>query len=56
MKDSARAFWIMVAVAAIAVVVSGIGPRDRDTWWMEVAPVLVAVPILWATRRRFALK
>jgi putative membrane protein len=55
MKDSARAFWIMVAVAAAAVVLSGIGPRDRDTWWMEVAPILIAVPILWATRRRFPL-
>lgn len=55
MKDSTRAFWIMIAVAAAAVVVSGIGPKDRATWWMEVAPVLVAVPILWATRRRFPL-
>ncbi len=55
MKDSQRAFWIMIAVAALAVIVSGIGPRDRATWWMEVAPALVAVPILWATRRRFPL-
>ncbi len=55
MKDSSRAFWIMIAVAAAAVVVSGIGPKDRATWWMEVAPVLIAVPILWATRRRFPL-
>lgn len=55
MKDSERSFWIMVAVAALAVAVSGVGPRDRPTWWMEVAPVLIAVPILWATRRRFPL-
>ena len=55
MKDSTRAFWIMVAVAAGAVVVSGVGPKDRATWWMEVAPVLIAVPILWATRRRFPM-
>ena len=55
MKDSVRAFWIMVAVAALAVAVSGVGPKDRATWWMEVAPVLIAVPILWATRRRFPL-
>jgi putative membrane protein len=55
MTDSARSFWIMVAVAAAAVVASGIGPRDRATWWMEVAPVLIAVPILAATRRRFPL-
>lgn len=55
MKDSERSFWTMVAVAALAVAVSGVGPRDRPTWWMEVAPVLIAVPILWATRRRFPL-
>jgi putative membrane protein len=55
MRDSERTFWIMLAVAALAVVASGVGPRDRATWWMEVAPILIAVPILWATRRRFPL-
>ena len=55
MKDSTRAFWMMVAVAAGAVVVSGVGPKDRPTWWMEVTPVLVALPILLVTRRRFPL-
>jgi putative membrane protein len=55
MRGSERTFWIMLAVAALAVVASGVGPRDRATWWMEVAPILIAVPILWATRRRFPL-
>lgn len=55
MRESERAFWIMTGVAAAAVAISGVGPRDRLTWWMEVAPVLLAVPILWATRRRFPL-
>ncbi len=45
---------LLAAVAAI-LVVSGIGPRDRLTWWLEVAPVLLAVPILVGTRRRFPL-
>jgi putative membrane protein len=54
-RDEGRSFWIMVAVAALAVAASGTGPKDRATWWMEVAPVLIAVPILWATRRRFPL-
>jgi putative membrane protein len=36
-----------------ALAVSGVGPKDRLTWWLEVAPVLVALPILVATRRRF---
>ena len=34
---------------------SGVAPRDRLTWWLEVAPVLIAVPLLVATRRRFRL-
>jgi len=54
-KAEERPFWIMVAVAALALIASGVGPKDRATWWMEVAPVLIAVPILWATRRRFPL-
>ena len=38
-----------------ALVASGIKPYDRATWWMEVAPVLIAAPILVATYRRFPL-
>jgi putative membrane protein len=47
--------WILAAVVAAALAWSAIGPYDRATWWMEVAPVLIAVPILVATRRRFPL-
>jgi putative membrane protein len=35
--------------------VSGIAPYDRGTWLMEVAPILLAAPILYATRRRVPL-
>lgn len=34
---------------------SAFGPYDRATWWMEVAPVLIAAPLLIATARRFPL-
>ena len=44
----------LIAVLA-ALVVSGIKPYDRITWWMEVAPVLIAAPVLVATYRRFPL-
>lgn len=30
-------------------------PHDRFTWWLEVAPVLIGLPILWATYTRFPL-
>ncbi len=34
---------------------SGIAPRDRFTWWLEVGPVLLGMPILLATYSRFRL-
>src|SRR5256885_15748423 len=44
-----------LGLVLVALVVSGIHPHDRATWWMEVAPVLIAVPILIATYERFPL-
>lgn len=43
-------------VIVIAVLIwSGIMPYDRPTWWLEVAPVLIAVPLLLATYKKFPL-
>ncbi len=52
-----RRTWLLVLAAAVlfALVYSGIGPYDRATWWMEVAPVLIAAPVLVATYGRFPL-
>ena len=47
-------FMLCTAVFA-ALVVSGIAPYDRLTWLLEVAPVLIAAPLLAATHRRFPL-
>jgi putative membrane protein len=46
---------LLLLVGAILLVLSGIGPHDRTTWWLEVAPILIAAPILAATARRFPL-
>jgi len=45
----------LAALALVALVVSGIGPNDRATWWLEVAPILIAAPLLWYTWRPFRL-
>ena len=45
---------LLVGVTA-ALVVSGIKPHDALTWLLEVLPVLIAVPIMIATYRRFPL-
>jgi len=47
--------WVLVALVAAALLWSGIAPHDRATWWMEVAPVFIAAPLLFATARRFPL-
>ncbi len=53
--QSRRALFALGAVAIVGLVLSGIGPEDRLTWWLEVAPVIIALPLLAATMRRFPL-
>ncbi|MCU0759393.1 MAG: DUF2238 domain-containing protein [Steroidobacteraceae bacterium] len=55
MAESRRAFLALCAVGVAGLVLSGYAPEDRLTWWLEVAPVLVAVPLLGATLARFPL-
>jgi putative membrane protein len=52
---SQRLPLLLLALAVIALVISGIGVDDRTTWILEVVPILIGVPILIATRRRFPL-
>jgi putative membrane protein len=51
--DRLPAFLLLVTLIALAV--SGLQPYDRVTWMMEVAPVIIALPVLMATRRNFPL-
>ena len=52
-----RSTWLTALLLATlaALAISGIEPYDRLTWWMEVMPVLIALPILYFTRKRFPL-
>lgn len=45
----------LLAATLILLAVSAYEPYEMATWWMEVAPVFVAIPILLATGRRFPL-
>ena len=45
----------LAAIVVAALIVSGIAPFDRATWIMEVAPVLIALPIMVATRKSYPL-
>jgi putative membrane protein len=52
-----RAHRLSLATLALLVLllVSGLHPYDRATWLMEVAPIMIALPLLWLTYRRFPL-
>jgi putative membrane protein len=52
-NDSLRIALLAVVLAAL--VASAIAPFDRTIWLAEVLPVLIALPILLATARRFPL-
>ena len=45
----------LLLVVALALIVSGLHPYDRTTWWLEIFPILIAAPILVLTARRFPL-
>ncbi len=50
-----RALRVIAAIWVMALIASGIAPYDRPTWFMEVLPVLIAAPVLIATRNRLPL-
>lgn len=43
------------AALLLLLAVSAFGPADRTTWLLEVAPIFVVLPLLWATRERHPL-
>jgi putative membrane protein len=53
--SGARLPMLLGAIVLVALIVSGIRPYDRGTWFAEVAPVFIAAPILIFTWRRFPL-
>jgi putative membrane protein len=47
--------FLLGAAVASALAASGFRPYDRATWLLEVAPVLLAAPVILLTGRRFPL-
>ena len=56
MADQAEGFeWTLLAIVLAALARQVFHLTTRLTWWMEVAPVLIALPLIMATHRRFPL-
>jgi putative membrane protein len=54
-RPDRRVLVLLLAMVGTVFVWSGIRPRDRFTWVLEVFPVILALPALLATWRRFPL-
>ena len=52
-RTTALILTSLILIALLAL--SGFNPHDRATWFLEVLPVMIALPILWATCPRFPL-
>lgn len=55
MGKVSKLHWSLLGMVIIGFIWSAIGPKDRTTWWLEIAPVLIALPILGFTYNRFQL-
>jgi len=56
MKWSKHSLLLLLLGGTLAALaLSGWRPYDRATWLLEVAPVLIALPILFVTRRTYPL-
>jgi putative membrane protein len=50
-----RELWILIAVTVLATGLSAVSPYDGVTWVMEAMPVLIGLPLLVFSYRRFPL-
>ncbi|MCH7329318.1 DUF2238 domain-containing protein [Acinetobacter modestus] len=50
-----KTLCLAAIILILLLLLSGLQPYDRATWLMEVVPVLVVLPILFATYSRFPL-
>src|SRR5437667_1161687 len=58
MAPDPRTQWtpvLLLGLGAFCLALSAVGAHDRLTWVLEVFPILLAVPVLVLTRRRFPL-
>jgi len=55
MTPSRREIVAALGIIAFILLISGVHPHDRFTWFLEIAPVLIMVPILAVLWRRVPL-
>lgn len=46
---------VLLLAGCVLLALTAIHPHDRTTWWMETAPIFMAVPVLVVTYKRYTL-
>ncbi|MEE9331190.1 MAG: DUF2238 domain-containing protein [Methylophilaceae bacterium] len=54
-KESKYRFLILLAIFFAVLVWSAVNPYDRFTWYLEVMPAVIALPVLWLSHKSFPL-
>lgn len=49
------AFLTALIIGILTLILSGIAPKERLTWFLEAGPVLIFLPILWYRNKKFPL-
>lgn len=55
MKTTLRALLSGASALALLIIITGIATADKLTWLMEVIPVLIVVPLLLVSAKRYPL-
>jgi putative membrane protein len=53
MQQRTSFYILLLVILSVVFLWSAITPHDRLTWWLEVAPVIIALPLLFLTNSRF---
>jgi putative membrane protein len=55
MKSRRPFFTFLILALVVSLIISGWHPYDRTTWMLEVFPIAIALPVLFATYKTFPL-
>jgi putative membrane protein len=53
MQSSRNFYLILLAILGIVFIWSAFAPLERFTWWLEIFPILIALPILLLSYKNF---
>lgn len=53
MQAKSNFFLLLLTLLSLVFVWSAIAPLQRLTWWLEIAPILIALPILFFTHKHY---